>query len=73
MTRHDLKYLRVRYQLTQRDLAEMLGMTTSQYGLIERGKTSITPRTANIVLDVFSFGRTPKEIVGINEHSIIFN
>lgn len=38
MTRHNLKLLRVKHNLTQQQLADQLGVSVSTYNLVENGQ-----------------------------------
>lgn len=54
MVRKELKKLRVDYDLSQKDIAEKIGISTGAYCLIEKGVRHGSPRTWAKIKEIFN-------------------
>lgn len=67
---NNLKYFRKKYGKTQKDIADLLGMTQTAYGNYELGKRTISPENLSTIADYYGIsvdelmGRIPLEDYG---------
>lgn len=67
---NNLKYFRKKYGKTQKDIADLLGMTQTAYGNYELGKRTISPENLSTLADYYGIsvdelmGRIPLEDYG---------
>ena len=67
---NNLKYFRKKYGKTQKDIADLLGMTQTAYGNYELGKRTISPDKLSTLADFYGItvdelmGRSPLEDYG---------
>ena len=67
---NNLKYFRKRYNKTQKEIADLLGMTQTAYGNYELGKRTISPEKLSTLADFYAvtvdelMGRSPLEDIG---------